>query len=106
MKHCLRGILTSPETSRQDCSLAMAKRIGFAGVQISLGRIPVNGHLPTENRKTQLDYMSESQKLNSPSPAPAPTFSAFNTLKTTSSTAWPAPTIRWFHLSPGSCRVL
>ena len=105
MKHCLRGILTSPETSRQDCSLAMAKRIGFAGVQISLGRIPVNGHLPTENRKTQLDYMSESQKLNFPITS-TPRQSPRQHPQNDSSAAWPAPTIRWFHLSPGSCRVL
>ena len=50
----------------QVSALAIAKRIGFAGVQISLGRTPVGGHLPLTNRKTQLDYMSESQKLNFP----------------------------------------
>ena len=47
-------------------ALALAKRIGFAGVQISLGRTPIDGHLPLSVRKTQLDYMSESQKLNFP----------------------------------------
>src|SRR5260221_11092274 len=47
-------------------ALAIAKRIGFAGVQISVGRIPVNDPLPLTNRKTQLDYMSESQKLDFP----------------------------------------
>ena len=47
-------------------ALAIAKRIGFAGVQISLGRTPLDGHLPLTNRKKQLDYMSESQKLNFP----------------------------------------
>ena len=50
----------------QVAALATAKRIGFAGVQISLGRAPIDGHLPLTNRKTQLDYMSESQKLNFP----------------------------------------
>lgn len=50
----------------QVAALAIAKRIGFAGVQISLGRTPVDGHLPLTNRKTQLDYMSESQKLDFP----------------------------------------
>ena len=50
----------------QVAALATAKRIGFAGVQISLGRTPIDGHLPLTNRKTQLDYMSESQKLNFP----------------------------------------
>ena len=44
----------------------MAKRIGFAGVQISLGRPSVNDHLPLTDRKTQLNYMSESQKLDFP----------------------------------------
>ena len=47
-------------------ALSVAKRIGFAGVQISLGRSPTNDHLPLTDRKTQLNYMSESQKLNFP----------------------------------------
>jgi L-ribulose-5-phosphate 3-epimerase len=47
-------------------ALATAKRIGFAGVQVSLGRNLVDGHLPLSVRKTQLDYMSESQKLGLP----------------------------------------
>lgn len=47
-------------------ALSMAKRIGFAGVQVSLGRTPVNDHLPLSDRKTQLNYMSESQKLDFP----------------------------------------
>ena len=47
-------------------ALGFAKRIGFAGVQISLGRNPVNDRLPLSDRKVQLDYMSESQKLGFP----------------------------------------
>ena len=47
-------------------ALSVAKRIGFAGVQISLGRPSVNDHLPLTDRKTQLNYMSESQKLDFP----------------------------------------
>ena len=47
-------------------ALAFAKRIGFSGVQISLGRTPVDGHLPLTDRRTQLNYQSESVKLNFP----------------------------------------
>ena len=47
-------------------ALSVAKRIGFAGVQISLGRASANGHLALSDRKTQLNYMSESQKLDFP----------------------------------------
>jgi len=47
-------------------ALAFAKRIGFAGVQVSLGRTPVGDHLPLSDRKTQLNYASESQKLDFP----------------------------------------
>ena len=47
-------------------ALALAKRIGFAGVQVSLGRTLVNDHLPLSDRKRQLNYMSESQKLDFP----------------------------------------
>ena len=47
-------------------ALGLAKRLGFAGVQISLGRTPVNDRLPLSDRKVQLDYMSESQKLGFP----------------------------------------
>ena len=47
-------------------ALALAKRIGFAGVQVSLGRTLFNEHLPLTDRKTQLNYMSESQKLDFP----------------------------------------
>jgi sugar phosphate isomerase/epimerase len=47
-------------------ALAFAKRIGFAGVQVSLGNTPVNGHLPLADHKAQLNYQSESQKLDFP----------------------------------------
>jgi len=47
-------------------ALALAKRIGFAGVQVSLGRTPINDHLPLTDRQRQLNYMSESQKLDFP----------------------------------------
>ena len=47
-------------------ALAFAKRIGFAGVQVSLGRTVVDDRLPLSNRKTQLNYASESKKLDFP----------------------------------------
>jgi L-ribulose-5-phosphate 3-epimerase len=47
-------------------ALGLAKRIGFAGVQVSLGRDLYNGKLPLSDRKMQLNYMSESQKLDFP----------------------------------------
>jgi L-ribulose-5-phosphate 3-epimerase len=47
-------------------ALAFAKRIGFAGVQVSLGITPVDGHLMLADRKVQLNYQSESQKLDFP----------------------------------------
>lgn len=50
----------------QVSALALAKRIGFGSVMVSLGRTPVNGHLPLSDRKVQLNYMSESQKLDLP----------------------------------------
>ena len=66
--HSLKFAITDwnlKQTGRVE-ALSMAKRIGFAGVQISLGRTPVNDHLPLSGRKTQLNYMSESQKLDFP----------------------------------------
>jgi len=45
-------------------ALSLAKRIGFAGVQVSLGRTPIEDHLPLSDRKRQLNYMSESQKTD------------------------------------------
>lgn len=47
-------------------ALAFAKRIGFSGVQISLGMNPVDGHLPLSDHKAQLNYSSESEKLDFP----------------------------------------
>lgn len=47
-------------------ALAIAKRIGFAGVQISLGRVPVGGKLPLSDSRTQGLYQAESMKLDLP----------------------------------------
>jgi L-ribulose-5-phosphate 3-epimerase len=47
-------------------ALRLAKRIGFAGIQISLGRQPVGGKLPLSHSQTQLLYQAESMKLEMP----------------------------------------
>ncbi len=52
-------------TGRPD-ALGVAKRIGFSGVQVSLGREPVGGKLPLSNTRTQAMYQSESMKLDMP----------------------------------------
>jgi L-ribulose-5-phosphate 3-epimerase len=45
-------------------ALAMAKRIGFEGIQISLGRTPFQGKLPLSNSRTQLLYQAEAMKTD------------------------------------------
>lgn len=45
-------------------ALALAKRIGFEGIQISLGRQPVDGKLPLNHSRTQLLYQAESMKVD------------------------------------------
>lgn len=42
-------------------AVALAKRLGFDGVQISLGRTPVDGKLPLDNLEIQARYLSESK---------------------------------------------
>jgi sugar phosphate isomerase/epimerase len=45
-------------------ALALAKRIGFEGIQISLGRQPVDGKLPLNHNRTQLLYQAEAMKVD------------------------------------------
>jgi L-ribulose-5-phosphate 3-epimerase len=47
-------------------ALSLAKRIGFAGVQVSLGRQPFRGKLPFADSRTQLLYQAESMKVEMP----------------------------------------
>ncbi|BDC49589.1 hypothetical protein F183_A19050 [Bryobacterales bacterium F-183] len=47
-------------------ALGLAKRIGFAGLQVSLGRVPVRGQLPLTNSRFQLLYQAESMKVEMP----------------------------------------
>ena len=45
-------------------ALAIAKRIGFKGIQISLGRVPYNSKLPLSDLRLQQLYQAESMKLD------------------------------------------
>jgi L-ribulose-5-phosphate 3-epimerase len=45
-------------------ALAMAKRIGFEGIQISLGRQPVDSKLPLSHSRTLLLYQAEAMKTD------------------------------------------
>jgi L-ribulose-5-phosphate 3-epimerase len=47
-------------------AIKVAKRIGFAGIQISLGRQPRDGKLPLANSRTQGLYQAESMTQNLP----------------------------------------
>lgn len=47
-------------------ALGLAKRIGFAGLQVSLGRFSVRGRLPFSDTKTQLLYQAEAMKTEMP----------------------------------------
>src|SRR5437764_14761592 len=42
-------------------AVALAKRLGFDGVQVSLGRTPVDGKLPLDNPEIQARYLAESK---------------------------------------------
>lgn len=42
-------------------AVALAKRLGFDGVQVSLGRTPVDGKLPLDNPGIQARYLSASK---------------------------------------------
>jgi L-ribulose-5-phosphate 3-epimerase len=48
----------------QTGALSVAKRIGFEGIQISLGRQPVDGKLPLTHSRTQLLYQAEAMKTD------------------------------------------
>ena len=43
-------------------AVALAKRLGFDGVEVSLGRKPVDGKLPLDNSETQARYLDEAKK--------------------------------------------
>ncbi|MBS1832480.1 MAG: sugar phosphate isomerase/epimerase [Acidobacteria bacterium] len=47
-------------------ALGLAKRIGFAGIQVSLGRQPSRGKLLLADSKMQLLYQAESMKTEMP----------------------------------------
>ncbi|MEO7143570.1 MAG: sugar phosphate isomerase/epimerase family protein [Bryobacteraceae bacterium] len=47
-------------------AVATAKRLGFAGVQISLGRKPLDGKLPLDNDEVIASYVAASKKENIP----------------------------------------
>jgi len=42
-------------------AVAMAKRLGFDGVQVSLGRKPIDGKLPLDNAEIQALYLNEAR---------------------------------------------
>src|SRR5205823_13191680 len=42
-------------------AVALAKRLDFDGVQISLGRTPVDGKLPLDNPEVQAQYVAASK---------------------------------------------
>lgn len=39
-------------------AFALAKNLGFAGVEVSLGRVPVDGKLPLDNAELQAQYLA------------------------------------------------
>jgi sugar phosphate isomerase/epimerase len=39
-------------------ALALAKKLGFAGVEVSLGRVPIDGKLPLDNAELQAQYLA------------------------------------------------
>lgn len=43
-------------------AVGLAKRLGFDGVQVSLGRTPVNDKLPLDDAALQEQYIAEAQK--------------------------------------------
>jgi len=47
-------------------AVAMAKRLGFDGVQVSLGRKPVDGKLPLDNAEIQALYLNEARAQKIP----------------------------------------
>jgi L-ribulose-5-phosphate 3-epimerase len=47
-------------------SIALAKSLGFEGVQVSLGRKPENDKLPLDNAELQAQFVAESKKHGLP----------------------------------------
>src|SRR5712691_11621537 len=47
-------------------AVPLAKSLGFDGVQISLGRTPVNGKLPLDNTEVQAQYLQQSRQEGIP----------------------------------------
>lgn len=47
-------------------AVALAKTLGFDGVQVSLGRKPVDDKLPLDNAEIQGQYLAESKKQDMP----------------------------------------
>lgn len=45
-------------------ALALAKRLGFDGVEVSIGRKPVNDKLPLDHSDVQSQYLAEANKNN------------------------------------------
>lgn len=44
----------------------LAKKLGFAGVEVSLGRVPVNGKLALDNAELQAQYLAAVKKTKVP----------------------------------------
>ncbi|GAB4408046.1 MAG: hypothetical protein OHK0021_18770 [Bryobacter sp.] len=47
-------------------ALALAKEVGFAGIELSLGRKPVDGKIPLADQAYQDQYLAESRRLGVP----------------------------------------
>jgi L-ribulose-5-phosphate 3-epimerase len=45
-------------------AVALAAKLGFEGVEVSLGRKPVDGKLPLDNAELQEQYLAEAKKHN------------------------------------------
>lgn len=45
-------------------AVALAKSLGFAGVQVSLGRTPIDGHLPLDDAAVQSAYLQAAKQQN------------------------------------------
>jgi L-ribulose-5-phosphate 3-epimerase len=48
----------------QIAALDLASRLGFAGIEISLGRKPIDGKLPFADRQLHRDYQAKAKALN------------------------------------------
>lgn len=47
-------------------AFALAKKLGFQGVEVSLGRVPVNGKLPLDNAELQSQYLAAVKETKVP----------------------------------------